>query len=293
MTTGPHGQGIATAVGMALGERMMAARFGSGAVDHFTYVIAGDGDLMEGISHEAASMAGHLELGKLIVLFDDNRVCIDGETSLTVADDALVRFKAYGWDVSSADGHDCDAVAGAIAAARKSDRPSLIACRTTIAYGAPTKADSAASHGAPLGDEEIKGARKALGWPHAPFVIPDDVLATWRAVGKKGRAERDQWDAKVAALEPASRGEFERLTTGGLPDGWHDAMAALKQTLISDAPTIATRQASGQVLEVLTEAVPEMVGGSADLTGSLPSRRTISAAVTFTTGCANTPWARR
>ena len=174
-TTGPLGQGLANAVGMAIAERHMAARFGADLVDHYTYVIAGDGCLMEGISHEAASLAGHLKLGRLIVLFDDNRICIDGPTDLTVSDDVLARFKAYGWDIGAADGQDPEAIARAIEQARASDRPSLIAMRTTIGFGAPKKAGSAATHGSPLGAEEIAGAREKLGWSYGPFEVPDDV----------------------------------------------------------------------------------------------------------------------
>ena len=185
-TTGPLGQGLANSVGMALSERMLAARFGSNIVNHYTYVIAGDGCLMEGISHEAISLAGHLKLGRLIVLFDDNKISIDGPTDLTVSDDQVVRFSASGWDTSSVDGHDAEAVEAAIEQARLSDKPSLIACRTTIGFGAPNLAGTSKTHGSPLGGEEIAGAREALGWDAAPFEIPEDILKVWREAGARG-----------------------------------------------------------------------------------------------------------
>ena len=272
MTTGPLGQGLATAVGMAIAERMVAARFGDDIVDHYTYVIAGDGDLMEGVSHEAASFAGHLGLSKLIVLYDDNNISIDGGTGLSWSDDVPARFAAYGWDSSVVDGHDPKAVAAALKAAQGSTTPSLIACKTTIAFGAPTKSGTAGSHGAPLGDEEIKGTREALGWPHAPFVIPDEILADWRQVGARGASDRAAWDGRHGALDSAARRDFDRAITGGLPDGWKAALDDFKTKLIADKPNQATRISSGAVLEALIPAVPEMIGGSADLTGSVNTR---------------------
>ncbi len=271
-TTGPLGQGIANAVGMALAERLMAARFGDGVVDHHTWVIAGDGDLMEGVSHEAASLAGHLGLSKLIVLFDDNQISIDGATALSVSDDQLTRFTSYGWDTEAVDGHDPDAVAAAIESAVASDRPSLIACRTTIGYGAPTKAGTAATHGAALGEEEVAGARKQLGWPHAPFVVPNAVVSAWREAGGRGAAPHAAWADRLAALAADTRAEFERVIDGRLPDGWHETIAEHKRELFETKPKQATRVSSGAVLEALTDAVPEMIGGSADLTGSVNTR---------------------
>jgi len=265
-TTGPLGQGLATAVGMALAERMAAARFGEGLVDHHTYVIVGDGCLMEGISHEAASFAGHMALSKLIVLFDDNHVTIDGATDLAVSDDTLARFRAYGWEVCAVDGHDPEVVATAIAAARVSEQPSLIACRTTIGFGAPTKAGTAAAHGAPLGGDEIAGAREALGWPHAPFEIPENVLASWRAIGSKGAVLAGEWDARLAADD--RKETFERCLAGDPPDGWDDALDAFKARLAGEKPGWATRKSSQVALDELTALAPEMIGGSADLTGS-------------------------
>jgi len=276
-TTGPLGQGFATSVGMALGERLMAARFGAELVDHYTYVIASDGDLMEGISHEAASLAGHLRLNKLIVLYDDNQISIDGPTSLALSDDAVLRFKAYGWNASAIDGHDPAAIAKAIEAAQQSDKPSLIACRTIIAYGAPTKAGTAASHGAPLGKDEIGGAREKLGWAHAPFQVPQDLLAAWRAAGARGAEPRKAWEARLK--RSAHRAEFERVVAGRLPENWTKAIAAAKQKFVADKKAIATRQASGEVLEFLTGIIPELLGGSADLTGSVNTKPKNFAAV--------------
>lgn len=267
-TTGPLGQGLANSVGMALAERMLAARYGSDVVDHFTYVIAGDGCLMEGISHEAISLAGHLKLGRLIVLFDDNKISIDGPTDLTVSDDQIARFKASGWDTAAVDGHDPEAVAAAIEAAQKSSQPSLIACRTTIGFGAPTLAGTSKTHGAPLGDEEIEGARKALGWTAAPFEIPEAVLSSWRAAGSRGSSARSAWKAVLEALPADSRSAFSKSMTGELPAGWETAIANVKKQAFADAPKMATRKASEVVLEELTKAIPAMVGGSADLTGS-------------------------
>ncbi len=281
-TTGPLGQGIGNAVGMALAERILNARFGDGAVDHYTYVLAGDGCLMEGISHEAISMAGHYGLSKLIVLWDDNRVSIDGATDLSVSDDQLARFRACGWDVQAVDGHDGEAVAAALEHARASARPSLIGCRTIIGYGAPDKAGTAATHGAPLGADEVAGAREKLGWPHAPFVVPDDVLSAWRAAGAPGAAARAAWEARVDAMDAASRAEFRRMMAGTLPAGWRDALDAHKRRLADEQPKWATRKASGEALEVLTAAIPEMIGGSADLTGSNNTRTKCTEPITGT-----------
>ncbi len=268
-TTGPLGQGIATAVGMALAERHMAARFGDGLVDHRTWVIASDGDLMEGISHEAASFAGALGLGRLIVLYDDNHISIDGDTALALADDALARFAAYGWHTQRVSGHDPDAVAAAIEAAKAQDRPALIACRTTIAFGAPKKAGTAASHGSPLGAEEVAGARKQLGWPWPPFEVPEPIRAAWRAAGARGAGPNRAWRERLAKAEAATRANFERAVAGDLAPGWTEALAAFKRRLADEKPSWATRKASGETLDVLVKAIPELVGGSADLTGSV------------------------
>jgi transketolase len=268
-TTGPLGQGLTNAVGMALAEKLLAARFGKKVVDHYTYVIAGDGCLMEGISHEAISLAGHLRLNKLIVFWDDNRISIDGATDLAVSDDQLKRFAASGWHVQAIDGHDPAAAAAAIEKARASDRPSLIACRTVIAFGAPKLAGSHKTHGAPLGTDEIAAMRAKLGWTYAPFEVPPKALAAWRKAGARGGAKRRAWLTRVAALAPALKSEFERLQAGRLPDGWESALNEHKRTMAGEKPKVATRQASGAALEVLTAAIPELIGGSADLTGSV------------------------
>ncbi len=253
---------------MAIAERLLAAEFGDAVVDHRTYVFAGDGCLMEGISHEAASLAGHLGLNKLIVLYDDNSISIDGPTELAFSDDPLLRFRAYGWAAERIDGHDHQAVADAIRRAQQSDRPSLIACRTTIAFGAPTKAGTAAAHGAPLGASEIAGARERLGWNYPPFVIPEDVRAEWRAVGARGAAVRSAWEARLQSLPTEQRDEFLRRQRNELPHGLDAAVAKLCNDFRQANAKIATRQASGTVLDTLTKVVPELVGGSADLTPS-------------------------
>jgi transketolase len=268
-TTGPLGQGLATAVGMAMAERHLNARFGDALVDHRTYVIASDGDLMEGVSHEAASLAGHLGLSRLIVLWDDNEISIDGPTGLSFTDDTLKRFESYGWTVSRIDGHDPAAIAGALAAAQTADRPSLIACRTTIGYGAPTKAGSASSHGSPLGAAEVQGARERLGWSHPPFEIPAPIRAAWAAIGSRGAARRKAWEGRLAASDPSVRAAFEAAVAGTVPAEATAAIAAVKAKALADRPKIATRVASGNVLDALLPAMPTLMGGSADLTGSV------------------------
>ncbi len=267
-TTGPLGQGLGNAVGMALAERMLNARYGDAVVDHHTYVIAGDGCLMEGISHEAASLAGHLGLRKLIVLFDDNAITIDGSTDLSVSDDQCRRFEALGWATQKIDGHDPVAIAAAIERARGSDRPTLIACKTVIGFGAPTKAGTAKTHGAPLGEDEIAGTRENLGWPHPPFEIPPDILAAWRALGGRGAETADAWEAALAAQDAEVAGRFRREIRGDLPDGWRQALADYKKQVLDENPTLATRVSSQRVLDVLAAAIPQLIGGSADLTGS-------------------------
>ena len=273
MTTGPLGQGISTAVGMALAERHLAAEFGGDIVDHYTYVLASDGDLMEGISQEAIALAGHLKLNKMIVLFDDNGISIDGAISLSDSVDQVKRFEAAGWAACRIDGHDHDAIADAIARAQTSDRPTLIACKTTIAYGAPTKAGTSKSHGSPLGAEEIAGTRKQLGWDAPPFEIPADILEAWRAAGSRGAVAGAEWDKKFAAKDATLRAEFKRRMQGDLPvKALTDAVAKMKASLAEAPKDIATRTASERALEVLIPVVPEMIGGSADLTGSNNTR---------------------
>jgi transketolase len=265
-TTGPLGQGIATAVGMAIAERHLAARFGKSLVDHRTWVIASDGDLQEGISHEAASLAGHLGLGKLTVLWDDNHISIDGDTALSFSEDVLKRFQAYGWAVRRVDGHDSAEVAAAMQRAARSARPTLIACRTVIGFGAPRKAGTAAVHGSPLGAEEAAAAKSALGWNHPPFEIPEGLKERWEAAGRRSAGARRSWLKRLA--KHPQRAEFERAMAGRLPDSWHERLAALRATLAEERPKLATRVSSQRALEALVPAVPEMVGGSADLTGS-------------------------
>jgi transketolase len=267
-TTGPLGQGITNAVGFALGEAMRAARYGKDICDHYTYVIAGDGCLMEGISQEAISLAGHLKLAKLIVLWDDNKICIDGDTALSTSEDQCARFQAAHWNTIKVDGHDHDAIAKAIESARKSDKPTLIACRTVIGFGAPTKAGSEKTHGAPLGAEEIAGARAKLNWPYAAFEVPDHVLSAWRAAGTRGQTERQAWEGRLAKLDAAKKAEFTRTEERRLPDGWQKTVLAFKAKVGAEKPKWATRKASQEALEVLTAAIPEMIAGSADLTHS-------------------------
>ena len=271
-TTGPLGQGLANAVGMAIAERHLAAVFGGDVVDHTTYVLASDGDLMEGISQEAIALAGHLKLKKLIVLFDDNGISIDGPLTLADSVDQVKRFESAGWAATRVDGHDPAAIAAALEAAKASDRPSLIACRTTIGFGAPNKAGSEKSHGSPLGAEEIAGAREKLGWSAPPFEIPAAILDQWRAAGARGKPARLAWDMRVAALDSQKRAEFERRTRGDIGQALAAAVGEVKQKLAAAPKEIATRSASEFALEALTAALPEMIGGSADLTGSNNTR---------------------
>jgi transketolase len=267
-TTGPLGQGIATSVGMALAERMLAAQFGGDVVNHRTYVFCGDGCLMEGISHEAMSLAGHYKLNKLTVLWDDNSITIDGPTSLAVSDDQIKRFEAHGWTTKRVDGHDHADIAAGLKWAQSQDRPSLIACKTIIAFGAPTKAGTAGAHGSPLGADEIKGARERLGWEYPPFVIPEDVAQWWHGVGARGAATRKAWEGRLAKLDAGKRAEFVRRQAGQLPAGLGAAIAGICENFRSTNAKLATRQGSGATLDALVEPVPELIGGSADLTPS-------------------------
>ncbi|MBP2303743.1 transketolase [Azospirillum melinis] len=269
MTTGPLGQGVSTAVGMALAERITNARFGDELIDHYTYVIASDGDLMEGVSHEACSLAGHLGLNRLIVLWDDNHISIDGTTDLSFTDDTQARFRSYGWNTIAVDGHDTDAVSKAIAQARTStDKPTLIACRTIIGKGAPNKANSHACHGSPLGADEIAATRTAIGWTHEPFVVPDEVLSAWRAAGTRSADAYNAWSSRRATLSAEAGKAFDEAFSHGVPSALTDTIVAFKQKISAEKPSWATRVASGNTLEVLVPAIPEMVGGSADLTPS-------------------------
>jgi transketolase len=268
-TTGPLGQGLGNSVGFALAERLLAERFGRDIVDHYTYVICGDGCLMEGVGQEAITLAGHLGLGRLILLFDDNGISIDGPTSLSTSEDHKKRFAATGWHVQAVDGLDPDAVTRAIRKARNvTDKPSLIACKTVIGYGAPTKAGTAATHGSPLGTDEVAGARQKLGWSHGPFDIPEPIFSAWRKIGARGKSARRKWTKCHAAMADADRAEFDRRLKGDIPAAVDEAIVAFKAKIAAEKPSWATRKSSQEVLEVINPVLPDTVGGSADLTGS-------------------------
>jgi transketolase len=268
-TTGPLGQGLGNSVGFALAERILSARFGTDVVDHFTYVMAGDGCLMEGIGQEAVTLAGHLGLGRLIVLYDDNSISIDGATSLSTNDDHKKRFAAAGWHVQAVDGFDQDAVARAIRKAQRvTDKPSMIACKTIIGFGAPTKAGTKEAHGAALGKDEIAGARQNLHWPYPPFEIPEPIFTAWRKAGARGKSARRKWVKRHAAMPEADRAEFDRRQAGDIPGSVDDAIKAFKAKMAAEKPSWATRKSSQEVLEVINPILPDTIGGSADLTGS-------------------------
>ncbi len=267
-TTGPLGQGLATAVGMAMAERMQAAHYGDALVDHRTWVLASDGDLMEGVSQEAITLAGRLGLGRLIVLFDDNDISIDGNISLVDATDQIARFDASGWHTQRVDGHDTDAVAHAIEAALVDNRPSLIACRTIIGYGAPGKQNTPAAHSSPLGPNEVAGARAFFNWNAAPFEIPADARAAWDAAAARARAPRAAWDARLQAEDASKRANFLAAVRNERPAGLDAAIARAKQNFAAKPKTVAVRKASEAVLEALVPAIPEIVTGSADLTSA-------------------------
>ncbi len=273
-TTGPLGQGITNAVGFAMAEKLMAHQFnkpGHEIVDHYTYVFMGDGCLMEGVSHEACSLAGTWGLGKLIAFWDDNNISIDGHIDAWYTDDTVKRFEAYNWHVVSVDGHDPDAINAAIEESKKvTDRPSLICCKTIIGFGSPNKSGSHDCHGAALGEEEVALTRKELGWDYEPFVIPDDVYEGWDATAKGARLESD-WNEKFAAYEkefPELAAEFKRRMAGDLPDNWEEAAAKLIADMNAKKENLATRQASQKCIAALAPTLPEFIGGSADLTGS-------------------------
>jgi transketolase len=267
-TTGPLGQGLANSVGMAIAERKLAQEFGSEIVDHRTWCLVGDGCLMEGISHEAISLAGHLRLNKLGVIWDNNSISIDGPVALADSTDQLARFAAAGWNTVSVDGHDPDSITDALASCSESDRPTFIAAKTIIGFGAPTRAGTAKAHGSPLGADEIAATRKALGWDCEPFKVPEEILDAWRIAGLQSGQRRKEWEKRIGALDPERRAEFERRIRGELPGALEGAISELKQKLAADKPTVATRKASEIVLEAVNGIVPETLGGSADLTGS-------------------------
>ena len=265
-TTGPLGQGIAMAVGMALAERKQREKYGEDLVSHYTYVLAGDGCLMEGISYEACALAGHLKLNKMIVLFDDNGISIDGPTSLATSEDQAMRFQACGWNVLKADGHDTAEVGTAIEAAQKSDKPTLIMCKTVIGYGAPQKAGTSAAHGGALGEDEVAGVRKAIGWDHAAFHVPAEIVAAWRDAGTRSEGERKAWEGRFAA-SPKS-GELQALLDGKLADGWEQILIDYKKEFAGSQPAEPTRVSSQNILGLLAGTLPNIIGGSADLTAS-------------------------
>ncbi len=279
-TTGPLGQGIANAVGMAMAERKLADEFGSELVDHYTYCLAGDGCLMEGISQEAISLAGHLKLNKLVLFWDDNNISIDGPISISDSTDQIARFEASNWNTISVDGHDHEAIAGAIESAHGSDKPTMIACKTTIGFGAPTKSGSAGAHGAPLGPDEIEGARAALEWEAPAFDVPEDVMDAWRIAGLRSTHTRKDWEARLEDADANLRGTFERRHRGDLPAQFGESMLQLKKDLAEDPPKKATRKASQAVLEVINGVLDETIGGSADLTGSNNTNTSQTAAIT-------------
>jgi transketolase len=267
-TTGPLGQGLANSVGFALAERIMNAAFGDDLVDHYTYVLAGDGCLMEGVSQEAIALAGHLKLDKLIVFWDDNGISIDGKVSLSDSTNQPARFAASGWATIEIDGHNPVQIADAIRKAKGSSRPTLIAAKTTIGFGAPTKAGTAKAHGSPLGAEEIAGARKFFNWEYPPFELPNDIIDAWRKAGEAGAPKRADWQKRLGAADAGKKAEFERRVSGILPGGFDAAIDDYKKKLAADKPKVATRKSSEMALEVINGVVPETIGGSADLTGS-------------------------
>lgn len=270
MTTGPLGQGIATSVGFALAERILNARFGDELVSHKTYVIASDGDMMEGISHEACSLAGHLKLKNLIVLYDDNGISIDGPTSLSFTEDVAKRFESYGWQTSKIDGHDFTQIEKALREAQSADRPVLICCKTYIGYGAPTKQNTSSSHGSPLGKDEILGTREKLLWSHQDFEIPDPILNEWRAIADRGRIQSANWQKHLDAS--GKKDDFNTALNADISGRIETAIAEAKRYFVTEKPKMATRATSGKVLEYLVPAIPELMGGSADLTGSVNTK---------------------
>ena len=268
VTTGPLGQGLATAVGMAMAEEALRARFGRRLQDHYTYVIAGDGCLMEGISHEAIGLAGMQKLSKLIVLWDNNNISIDGEVTLSDITDQRRRFLAAGWQVLTCDGHDPDDIDRALTDAKKSRKPTLIDCKTHIGFGSPSKQDSPKAHGSPMGADEIEKIREIYGWPHKPFHIPDEIREQWAAIGSRGSAARAEWQDRLAGLTEQRQREFTRVFAGEPPRKLSARIKALKKQIADEAPKVATRKSSEMVLEVVNPIMPETIGGSADLTGS-------------------------
>ncbi|MFW2541603.1 transketolase [Primorskyibacter sp. 2E107] len=275
-TTGPLGQGIANAVGMAVAERILNHRFGDGIVDHYTYAYTGDGCLMEGISAEVIALAGHLKLGKLIYLWDDNRMTDDGPTDQAVSEDQRVRFENNGWHVQEVDGHDAMAVAGAIAAAKTDPRPSMIACRTLIGFGIPRIQDDRAAHGGKISTEDTDAARAALNWPYAPFEIPQAIYDAWGQAGQRGAEAREAWQARVDAMAPQDRAEWDRVMSGALPEGWQQTIRDAKTAFVEEGGATAGIRASGAMLAALAETIPELISGAPDLEAATQHKRQLS-----------------
>jgi transketolase len=273
VTTGPLGQGIANAVGMAVAERMLNAQFGGAIVDHYTYALVGDGCLMEGVAHEVISLAGHLKLGKLIVLYDDNQMTDDGVIGQAISEDYMQRFACAGWHVQECDGHDPDAISAAIEAAKRDDRPSMIRCRTLIGFGVPRIENNRAAHGGKLNEGDARAIRERLGWKYDPFVIPNEIVTEWRKAGERGAGARAAWQARVDALDPATRAEFQRLVEGRLPDGWEKALLGYKKAQVEEQPERSTIGTSGEISRVLSHAIPELVGGAPDLEAATQHKR--------------------
>ncbi len=267
-TTGPLGQGLSNAVGMAIAEEILKKKFGSDLINHKTYVVASDGDMMEGISHEAMSLAGHLKLKNLIVFFDNNKISIDGSTDLAVSDNYRKRFESYGWSFQEINGHNEKQISKAIKKSLNSKKPNLISCKTIIGYGSPNKAGKASSHGAALGDDEVKLVRKKLKWEHEPFKIPKQILDEWRAIGNKGQSYEEKWNNVLSKKNNKIKEEFLRVTNNRLPDNFNKIIETTKRKLFDLKSNVATRQSSASVLEEITKSLPELIGGSADLSGS-------------------------
>ena len=267
-TTGPLGQGLGNSVGMAIAQEILQKKFGADIINNKTYVIASDGDLMEGISHEAMSLAGHLNLKNLIVFFDNNKISIDGPTSLSVSDNYKKRFEGYGWSFQEINGHNFKQISNAIKRANKSKKPSIISCKTIIGFGSPNKSGKASSHGAPLGDDEIKLVRKKLGWKHEPFEIPEKIMMSWREIGEKGEGLEKKWNDILSKKDDKIKEEFERLLRGELPVNLDKMLGDEKLKFFQTKPKMATRQCSSSVINSISSILPELIGGSADLSGS-------------------------
>ena len=267
-TTGPLGQGLANSVGMAIAQEILKKKFGQDLINNKTYVMASDGDLMEGISHEAMSLAGHLNLKNLIVFFDNNKISIDGPTSLSVSDNYKKRFESYGWSFQEINGHNFKQIFNSIKRANKSKKPCIISCKTVIGFGSPNKSGKASSHGSPLGDDEVKLVRKKLKWKHEPFEIPEDIMESWREIGSKGEKLEDEWNKILSKKNSKIKEECERLVNGDLPTELDKVLGDEKLKLFQTKPKMATRQCSSYVIKCISNVLPELVGGSADLSGS-------------------------